>query len=534
MGILWFGGQIYTLENKGDAAEAVYTEKDLIKAVGTYEKLYHNYFQQIDQEINLMGKTMLPGFVDSHLHIINHGLKLLRLDLSQMSSATEIKQALRNRTTNLAEGEWLIGEGWNENQWGSNPTIINKSELDEISPENPMMLTRVCRHAILANSKAMELAGIDEETQDPQGGIIVRDEQGETTGYFLDTAQELIKNAMPDVSQNYLEQVIKISVEDLQSKGIVGGHSEDLNYFGGFNKTYAAFKNAINNENKFKAHLLVHHEVMMDMVKENLGYLDGTTYVELGAIKIFADGALGGRTAWLTEDYSDDLGNKGVAIHETKDLEAIVKAARQHGLPIAVHVIGDQAVDEIAAIIKRYPLENGARDRIIHGQILNENSLQLLKELPVVVDIQPSFVTSDFPWVIDRIGKKRLNLAYAWKTMLNNKIHCAGGSDAPIEEVSPLLGIQAAVLRKSSLDGKVYNSKEKLSIYEAIRLYTAGSAYAINQETSRGIIAENYKADFTILAEDIFQINPERINDIAIYMTVIDGEVVYEESPYHV
>lgn len=151
MGILWFGGQIYTLENKGDAAEAVYTEKDLIKAVGTYEKLYHNYFQQIDQEINLMGKTMLPGFVDSHLHIINHGLKLLRLDLSQMSSATEIKQALRNRTTNLAEGEWLIGEGWNENQWGSNPTIINKSELDEISPENPMMLTRVCRHAILAN-----------------------------------------------------------------------------------------------------------------------------------------------------------------------------------------------------------------------------------------------------------------------------------------------------------------------------------------------------------------------------------------------
>lgn len=534
MGILWFGGQIYTLENEGAAAEAVYTEHDLIKAVGTYEKLYHDYYQQIEQEINLMGKTMLPGFVDSHLHIIRHGLKLLRLDLSQMKSAEEVKEALRNRTANLTEGEWLIGEGWNENQWGPHSSIIHKSELDEISSDNPMMLTRVCRHAILANSKAMELAAIDGETQDPQGGIIDRDEQGEVTGYFLDTAQELIKEAMPAVSQNYLEQVIKIAVEDLHLKGLVGGHSEDLNYFGGFDKTYSAFKNAIHNENKFKAHLLVHHEVMVDMVNENLGYLDGTKYVELGAIKIFSDGALGGRTAWLKEDYSDDSGNKGVAIHETKDLETIVRSARQYGLPIAVHAIGDQAVEEIAEIIKRYPLENGARDRIIHGQILNGESLQMLKDLPVVVDIQPSFVTSDFPWVIDRIGQDRLDLAYAWKTLLDNKIHCAGGSDAPIEEVSPLLGIQAAVLRKSSYDGKVYHSKEQLSVYEALRLYTTGSAYAVNQESTRGIIAEDYKADFTILEEDIFQISSEKIHEMTIFMTVIDGEIVYQENPYHI
>ncbi|PAV30144.1 amidohydrolase [Virgibacillus profundi] len=531
MGILWFGGSIYTLENAREAVEAVYTENDEIKAVGTYEKLYHEHYKNIDKEMNLQGKTMLPGLVDSHLHIIMHGEKLLRLDLSQMKSAEEVKEALRNRMANLAEGEWLVGEGWNENQW-DDPSIIHKSELDEICPDNPMMLTRVCRHAILTNSKAMQLANLNKQTPNPQGGIIVRDEQGDTTGYLLDTAQEIIKQAMPGVSQNYLEQVIKIAVDDLISKGLVGGHSEDLNYYGGFLKTYNAFKNALNDDNKkFKAHLLVHHEVMEDMVNEKLGYLDGTANVELGAVKIFSDGALGGRTAWLTESYSDDIGNKGVAIHSQNSLEQLVRDARQYGLPIAVHAIGDKAVDEITNIIKKYPLTNGARDRIIHGQILNKQSLQMLQKLPVVVDIQPSFVTSDFPWVIDRIGESRIPLAYAWKTMLNNKVHCAGGSDAPIEEVSPLLGIQAAVERKSSIDGKVYNEAERLSIYEAIQLYTSGSAYAVKQEHERGLIAKGFKADFTILEEDVFKVETDKIHEIDVAITVIDGDIVYEKNP---
>ncbi|GAQ19410.1 n-substituted formamide deformylase precursor [Oceanobacillus picturae] len=531
MGVLWFGGNIYTMEKEGTAIEAVYTEEGVIKAVGTYEKLYHTYAASIEQVENLQGKTMLPGLVDSHLHIIGHGEKLLRLDLSQMKSASEVVEALSNRTANLSEGEWLIGEGWNENQW-EDASIIHKEVLDKISPHNPMMLSRVCRHAILANTKAMELAGVTEESPDPQGGIIVRDDVGETTGYFLDTAQELIKNAMPSVSQDYLEQVINIATDDLMSKGLVGGHSEDLNYYGGFHKTFGAFKNAIDGKaRKFKAHLLVHHEVMSDMVDEGLGYLEGTEYVELGAVKIFSDGALGGRTAWLTEEYADEKGNYGVAIHNEETLEHIVKEARRHGLPIAVHAIGDQAVDAITGIIKKHPLSNGARDRIIHGQILNEHSLKMLKELPVVVDIQPSFVSSDFPWVLDRIGDKRLGLYYAWKTLLDEGVKCAGGSDAPIEEVSPLLGIEAAVTRKSQIDNQVYRPEERLSVFEAVTLYTSGSAYVINQEETRGKIAPGFSADFTVLEEDIFQVQPETIHEINVAMTVIDGNIVYKNAP---
>ncbi|SDQ42694.1 amidohydrolase [Virgibacillus salinus] len=530
MGRLWFGGSVYTMENEGDAVEAVYTEDGIIKAVGTYERLYHDFYDKIDNEVNLKGKTMLPGFVDSHMHIIGHGEKLLHLDLSQMKSPEEVKEALLNRTANLSEGEWLVGEGWNENQW-DNPEMISKRELDEVCPNNPMMLTRVCRHALLANSKAMDMSYINDQTPDPQGGIIVRDENGDTTGLFLDTAQELIKQAMPDVSQKYLQQIIKIAVDDLLSKGLVGGHSEDLYYYGGFLKTYKAFLNAINGTNiKFKAHLLVHHEVMEDMIKENLGYLDGAEYIELGAVKIFADGALGGRTAWLTQVYKDDPGNYGVAIHNSEYLEKIIQSAREHGLPIAVHAIGDKAVDEITKLIKKYPLQNGARDRIIHGQILNEFSLKMLQDLPVAVDIQPTFVSSDFPWAVDRLGKDRIKLAYAWKTMLESGVLCAGSSDAPIEDANPLQGIQAAVLRKSYYDGEVYQPEEQLSLFESVRLYTVGSASAITQEDKRGLILVGYTADFTILEEDIFQVDSENINEIEVAMTVVDGDIVYDAT----
>ncbi|WP_337020167.1 amidohydrolase [Oceanobacillus massiliensis] len=527
MGILWHGGKIYTLENEGKAAEAVYTEDDIIKAVGHYSLLHMQYKHQIDQEVDLQGKTLLPGFVDSHLHLISHGEKLLHLDLSQMNSADEVKAALKNRTAKLAKGEWLIGEGWNENQWEF-PSIIHKSELDEISPENPMMLTRVCRHALLANSKAMELAGVDRYTENPKSGIIVRDEGGEATGYFHDAAQDLIKRVMPDVSQDYLENAIHIAVEDLLSKGVVGGHTEDLYYYGGFHKTLAAFQETLDQTKQFKAHLLVHHEVMDDMIQEGLGYRSGTEFVELGAVKIFSDGAFGGRTAWLMEEYQDDPGNNGVPMHTGEGLEELVKNARKHGLPVAIHAIGDQAISEVVKVIEKYPLENGNRDRLIHGQLVDEETLERMKHLPAVVDIQPTFVASDFPWVIERIGEQRLMNAYAWKTFLKHNINCAGGSDAPVEQVDPLLGIEAAVLRKSSFDGEIYNPEERLSVYEAVHLYTTGSAYAIGQETERGLIKENYKADFTILDEDIFKVDHEKIHEIPIAMTVVNGRIVYK------
>ncbi|WP_226036412.1 amidohydrolase [Aquibacillus saliphilus] len=530
MGTLWYGGSIYTMKTEGDQVESVYTEKGKIVEIGSLENLLAKYKGQIEQSHDLGGKVMYPGFVDSHLHIIGHGEKLLHLDLSLITSPEQVIEILKERVQQLEVGEWLIGEGWNENQW-ENPRIIHKNELDEICPDNPMMLTRVCRHAILANSKAINIAGIDENTEDPQGGKIVRGDNGEATGYFLDTAQEFIKKGIPGVSEKYLTKVVKSSIDDLVKKGLVGGHSEDLNYYGGFNKTLNAFKNAIDgNKRRFRTNLLVHHEVLDDMVNEGLGYNDGTEYIELGALKIFSDGALGGRTAWLSEPYEDDENNYGIPIHSIEGLETLVKKARKNEMPIAVHAIGDQAAWTIAKIIQKYPLKNGRRDRIIHAQIINENLLELLKEIDVVLDIQPTFVASDFPWIIDRIGKRRIGYSYPWRTFLKHGIPCAAGSDAPIEEVNPLLGIEAAVLRKSTIDGQYYNEKEQLSVYEAISLYTKGSAYAISHEEDRGQIIPGFSADFTVLNQDLFKVSPDRIVSTEVEMTIVGEHIVYQRK----
>ncbi|TGB04051.1 amidohydrolase [Halobacillus salinus] len=525
---LWYGGKIYTMKKEGDWVEAVVTNEGVITATGDTQGLYQTYKEQIDEEHDLKGAVMYPGFTDSHLHIIGHGERLMRLDLSFMKSAEEVIQALKQHAEQLPAGEWIIGDGWNENQW-EDKRIIHKDELDEISTDHPMMLTRVCRHALLANSRAIEMAGITKDTPDPQGGVIVRDDKGESTGYFHDQGQELIKDAMPEVTPQYLRKATELAVNDMHTYGLVGGHSEDLNYYGGFKKTLDAFTDIINEDRyKFRAHLLVHHGVIEDVDAHQLGFKKGTKYVELGALKIFSDGALGGRTAWLSEDYTDDPGNKGVAIHTEEGLASLIGEARKRQMPIAVHAIGDAAVEAVADEIANQPLETGERDRIIHAQILRPELIEKLKDLDVVLDLQPTFVASDFPWVMDRIGNVRLKTSYSWKTLLDAGIMCAGGSDAPIEEINPLLGIRAAVDRRATYDNQVYQTEERLSVYEAISLYTKGSAQAIKKEDTQGIIEENYVADFTVLDRDLFALKPHELADATVTMTVVDGDVVYQ------
>ncbi|WP_431804581.1 amidohydrolase [Halobacillus andaensis] len=525
---LWYGGKIYTMEKEGDWVEAVITARGNIEAVGNTQDLYARYKEEINEEHDLKGAVMYPGFTDSHLHIIGHGERLMRLDLSFMKSAEQVLQALRQHAEQLNTGEWIIGDGWNENQW-EDKRVIHREELDRISEDHPMMLTRVCRHALLANTKAMDLAGVTAETNDPQGGVVVKDEDQTPSGYFLDQAQDLIKQAMPEVTPEYLNKAAELAVRDMHAFGLVGGHSEDLNYYGGFKKTLDAFNEVIDgNHIKFRAHLLVHHGVIEDMVNEGLGFKKGNEFVELGAMKIFADGALGGRTAWLMNDYADDRGNRGVAIHSEKELEKLVVKARKNKMPVAVHAIGDAAAEAVINVIEAHPLKSGERDRLIHAQILNPSLIERLQELNIILDIQPTFVASDFPWVIERLGHVRLKTSYSWKTLLEAGIVCAGGSDAPIEEINPLLGIRAAVDRRASYNNESYQTEERLSIFEAISLYTKGSAYAIGKEGSQGLISRGYKADFTILDRDLFQLKPHELAEATVSMTVVDGEIMYQ------
>ncbi|KAB7667984.1 amidohydrolase [Bacillus sp. B1-b2] len=532
MGKLIFGGIIYTMQEEGHMVEAIYTEGSLIVDYGKKNELEKKYGDAIQEGLDLKGTVLFPGFVDSHMHLVGHGEKLMRLDLSACSSKKEALVLLREYAKNKPEGEWIIGDGWNENLW-EEQSVLSKTDIDEYVRNHPVVLNRVCKHAIAVNSYALKLATITRATQEPFGGVIEKDREGEPTGLLKEQAQELITKILPKVSDEYVQNALRLGIKDAYRLGLTGAHTEDLYYYHGYEGTYRSFRKVIDEEgNHFRAHLLVHHEVFQDMINSGGKYLGGSEWVELGSMKIFADGAFGGRTALLSRPYHDDSSTNGVSIFTQEQLNQLVKKARDKEVPIAVHAIGDEAFDMVIRAIEANPLRGFGRDRLIHATMLREDLVERIKGLPLILDIQPSFVTSDFPWVIDRLGKDHLSYCYAWKTLLQEGLHCAGGSDAPIESVNPLAGIQAAVTRTNQEDksGQGYILEEALSIYEAISLYTLGSAYAICHEGDRGKIEKGYLADFTVLHEDIFDVPPSQIENIKIAKTIVGNQIMYENS----
>ncbi|OAB42382.1 amidohydrolase [Paenibacillus glacialis] len=531
MGKIWCNGTIYTMEHKEHIVQAVYTEHGTIIATGTKEELESRFQDYIDEVIDLQGNTMFPGFVDSHMHLIGLGETFLKLDLSSMNSREEVLQAVADRVDLMPEGSWIIAEGWNENRW-MDTSHITRELLDEVAPHHPVMLRRICRHVLVVNTRAMEAAQIVGMQTTNTDGVTTTDSMTHD-GIFKENAQDIILHAVPAASETYLQEALKLAIQHAWSQGLVGAHTEDLSYYGSYTRTISAFNHVIHEEPmKFRTHLLVHHMVVDEWRNAELAMNIDSPFLECGAMKIFVDGALGGRTALLSGTYADDPNSHGIAIHTDEELSELVQKARSYGLPIAVHAIGDLAAEKVLEVIERYSACEGTRDRLIHGQLLSQESLERMKNLPIVIDIQPSFVSSDYPWVMERISVDTDLHMYAWQTMFVAGLHCAGGSDAPIEQVSPLLGMYTAVTRMNSVDltQTVYQPDERLSVFDAISLYTTGSAYASGHEHDRGMIREGFVADFTILKIDPFLNTPNTWLKEGIAMTVIDECIVYQRD----
>lgn len=518
---LWYNGTIYTMQKEGEQIESLLTKNGRIIAIGTYKELQG----KADEAVDLQGSVLYPGFVDSHMHMIGHGDRLRSLDLSNAKSAEEMLGMLYQAKADLSEGEWLIGEGWNENNF-PDQRIPTAKELDEIT-SMPIILKRTCRHAALANTKAMKLAGITNETPNPADGTIVRDEYGEATGYLLEGAQDLVLDLLGEPSVSALTISLRKSVDDLLALGLTGAVTDDLGYYGDYRNPLQAFKNVIGQEKKFRAHLLRRSTVFKQLMEDQAMYDE--PWITPGEMKFFVDGALGGKTALLSEPYADTPETFGMAVHTDEEIEALVKLARTYHEAVAVHVIGDGAVEKIVEVLEKYPAPDGKRDRLIHVNVLREDLVERMAKLPVILDLQPVFVSSDFPWVMDRLGEGRLDWAYAWKKLLDKGFICGGGSDAPIEEANPLLGIYAAVTRRKvgeTHDG--YLPEEKLSRFEAVGLFTTGSAATIGKSDCRGKLAVGCDADFTVLDRDLFQVDAEEIVSARVKMTVVGGEVMYK------
>ncbi len=516
---VWINGTIYTMESEGDTVEAVLTEDGRIIACGSTEDLK----KEADEIIDLQGAVMYPGFVDSHLHMIGVGLQLMRLDLSSVQSKEEMLYLLTIASQNIPEDSWLIAEGFNENQF-LDPTIPTLQELDAIR-QGPIAISRVCRHVYLGNTAALRTANLENYT-DSDKGSVGRDEQGNLTGLVYEAAAEQLRDAQIQEGEQYvneLKKALNVAMDTMLSKGLTAGHTEDFAYYGPYQEPYRAYREVLAERQDFRCHLLMHYYVFEEMMEANLTFDE--PFMECGAMKIFADGSFGGSTAALIEDYADQSGWKGTLIQTDEEMAKLFQLARKYDAPIAVHVIGDAAAEQVVTMMERYPAAEGVCDRLIHACLVNEDLLKRIAKLPVAVDVQPTFVTSDFPWVAERLGEARLPYAYAWKSLLEHGIPCAGSSDGPVERIDPLLGIEAAVTRKK--DGVVYGVEQCISRFEAIQMYTRGGAEIIGKSHERGMIKEGFVADFSVFDRDLFK---GTISEAQAVMTVVDGRIAYQQD----
>lgn len=515
---LYYGGSIYTLIEEGQTVEAVLVNNGMIARTGTFEELKN----ETSTHINLHGATMIPGLVDSHIHLISYGMMLKHVQLGDAKTKAQIKERLYEAAQNLVPNAWLIAEGWNEFNLEQGE-MLTLHELDEITL-NPVILHRVCHHVMLVNSTVLRLAGITNETLNPDGGVIGRTQTGEPTGYLYDEATQLALQLLSTEGEEFLRfltDCIENSIAKLHSYGVVGAHTEDCSYYGHYTNAIHAYNETIGKHKHFRTHLLRHHKVFNEMVEDGVAEVPG--FIEFGAMKIFADGSFGGSTAALLEPYKNEDGNKGLFIHSSEQFETFIMLARSKNEAIAVHMIGDASADLVVSMIERYPTPKGKRDRLIHACLLNEQLLLRLRKLPqIIIDIQPAFVPSDYPWIEAKLGEERMRYAYAWRTLRD--FHPAIGTDAPIESANPYQTIAAAVQR-NKYGTTHYN--EQLTVYEAVKMYTHGAAYAVNQEHERGLIEEGYVADFTVLDQNIFEIEHAQIDQIKALQTIVAGNVVY-------
>lgn len=520
---LWFNGLFYTMESEGTTVEAICTEDGKIVKTGSCKDVLTWLDHEPAEMINCKGKIGLPGFIDSHLHLIGHGEAMNRVDLSKCSSYDDMLQKMTSAVKKARSHEWIIGEGWNENEW-TLPQTFSIEDLDNLSTKNPIVLKRTCRHVFFVNSLALREAKIDTQTE-IEGGQIGYAEDNRLNGLLYDEAVNLIIKAMPTPDDLYLSKAITSAVKDCHRHGIVACVTEDLSYYGNANLVVDLYEQLLE-ELSFHTHILIHHTTLEE-IKWRLH--NGNENVSFGGVKAFIDGSFGGRTALLEKRYEDDNSTTGLQVTAPSKLETITKKAREAGLPIAFHMIGDLAVKQAITAVKKYPNSIDLPDRFIHCTLLSKQLVNEMKKLHIVVDIQTSFLYGDYPWLIERIGEERNQDAFLVKTLLKESIPLANGSDTPIDTINPWQGVYSAVTRKAK-DGIAYNESEAISLFEAIQLYTVSSAASFGQNHRRGLLKEGYIADFILFEEDPFQLNPNDLLTLECHETICRGKVVFSKN----
>jgi predicted amidohydrolase YtcJ len=521
---------VHTMDPSQPFAEAVAIHGNRIVAVGASNEIKEMAGPRT-RIVDAQKRVVLPGFNDSHVHFLSGGFQLSSVDLRDASTPQELAERIRRFAEKLPAGRWITGGDWDHESWPE-AKLPTKDLIDTFTPDTPVFVNRLDGHMALANSRALRLAGVTRQTLDPPGGMIVRDPKtGEPTGILKDAAQNFVWKVIPPSSfeerltaaraaTEYAARLGVTSVQDMSAGNDVGVYQTLLD----------------RGELKTRIYAVSPLPAWERLVSTGLRAHFGSEMLRMGGLKGFADGSLGSTTALFYEPYQDAPNTSGIAGEEMYPEGAMltrVREADKAGLQVMIHAIGDRANDLILTIYEQVEREDGKRDRrfrIEHAQHLRRRDIPRFARDKVVASMQPYHAIDDGRWAEKRIGKERAKTTYAFRSLLDSGAVLAFGTDWTVAPMNPMFTIYAAVTRRT-LDGKNpkgWVPEQKISVEEAIRAYTVGSAYAEFQESVKGTITPGKLADLVILSRDIFKIDPKDIETTKVVMTILDGRVIYE------
>ncbi|SDE26580.1 amidohydrolase [Kordiimonas lacus] len=515
-GQVWTGG-----DAAGVDAEAFAVKDGRILAVGASTDMAA-YIGDGTEVVDLQGAFVVPGLIDNHVHFFEGSFTLTQVQLRDAATPEEFTRRIAEAAAKAPAGTWVLGGNWDHELWGGE--LPDRAWIDEVTGDVPVSVNRLDGHMVLANSKALELAGIDATTPDPEGGVIVRDADGRPTGVLKDAAMFMMDKAVPKPSDARMEEVFKMGMAYAAKMGVTQVHDMAYNYRS--LETYRRLKD------RDELALRIYAFTPLEEWQRMQGYVAehgrGDDMLRWGGLKGFVDGALGSTTAWMYEPYADAPETSGFPLLSMNELQNRVFGGAQAGLHVTVHGIGFQANDKLLDIFENVAARVDRTDlrfRIEHAQHLSESAIKRFSELDVTASMHPYHLIDDGRWAVKRLGEDRLKGTYAIGSLMRAGGRVTFGSDWPVAPLDPIMGIYAAVTRQT-LDGANPDGwipDEKISVLEALRAYTVNNAYAGYQEDKLGLIKPGYLADFVVLSDNLFAIDPVAIKDVSVLRTAIGG-----------
>jgi predicted amidohydrolase YtcJ len=536
--LILINGKVWTEDPAQPTTQAVALDGNTILAAGADDEI-RKLAGPGTRVIDLHGRLLLPGFNDAHVHLFGGGESLTTVQTRDAKSQAEFRQRIAGFAKSLPAGAWIRDGVWDHQGWNP-PALPNHNLIDGVTGDHPAFLWRIDGHMALANAVTLKLAGIDRNTKNPPGGEIEHDNDGNPTGILKDAASALVVRIMPPLSGDEQDRVMEAAMREAAAHGVTSVQNmadtpedeDQPNQFREFQKLERSGKLT------FRIYEAMNIRDWKALAGSGVVAPFGSAMLRIGNLKSFADGALGSETAWMDEPFANQPGYSGISSADLLDLDKYYDELRQAdkaGLQITIHAIGDRANRTILDLYARLEKDNGPADRrlrIEHAQHLHPVDYARFAQLGVIASMQPYHAIDDGRWAVTELGPERIKSSYAWKSLLDAGATLAFGSDWPVAPFDPVMGIYAAATRRT-LDGKNPNGwipGQRITVAQAVRAYTMGSAFAEHQEKVKGSIEPGKLADLVVLSDDIFTIAPEAIEKTKVDMTIVDGRVVYERK----